>query len=137
MAIYEETLNFKSGANVMTSEIDMAKAVTKFNLKTVCKNDKTSITKHILIQRARSLDKKHDFQKGDIVKWKQGLKNRNFPDYGEPILVREILENTSSPSNKDNSFAYEQRNIVIGVFDEDEDYFEFYVDSRRLEPFDD
>ena len=26
---------------------------------------------------------KHQFKAGDVVRWKDGLKNRRFPEYGE------------------------------------------------------
>jgi len=32
------------------------------------------------------LDEVHVFDKGQFLKWKPGLKNRKFPDYGEPVI---------------------------------------------------
>jgi hypothetical protein len=32
-----------------------------------------------------------DFSDGDIVQWKDGLRNRAYPAYGEPVVVVEIL----------------------------------------------
>src|SRR5271163_3672969 len=37
------------------------------------------------------LDQFHNFTEGQIVKWKRGLKNRRFPDYGEPAIVTAVL----------------------------------------------
>ena len=37
------------------------------------------------------LDQFHAFGKGQFVKWKSGLKNRKFPDYGEPAIVTAVL----------------------------------------------
>jgi hypothetical protein len=36
---------------------------------------------------ADRLDQFHAFAKGQFVRWKTGLKNRKFPDYGEPAIV--------------------------------------------------
>lgn len=42
--------------------------------------------KRMLKQLADRLDQHHAFVKGQFVAWKPGLKNRKFPDYGEPSM---------------------------------------------------
>jgi serine/threonine protein phosphatase 1 len=42
------------------------------------------------------LDQCHALGKGQFVKWKSGLKNRKFPDYGEPAIVTVVLPCPSS-----------------------------------------
>ena len=42
-----------------------------------------------LKELADRLDQFHDFAKGQFVRWKPGLKNRKFPDYGEPVILAE------------------------------------------------
>jgi hypothetical protein len=46
------------------------------------------------------MDKPHIFQKGQLVRWKAGLKNRAAPAYNETVLVREILAVRYSTSAK-------------------------------------
>jgi hypothetical protein len=47
----------------------------------------TEIHQYKLKELAGRLDKFHSFTKGQFVKWKPGLRNRKFPDYGEPTIV--------------------------------------------------
>jgi hypothetical protein len=44
-----------------------------------------------LTELSDRLDQLHAFRKGQFVKWKSGLKNRKFPDYGEPAIVTAVL----------------------------------------------
>jgi hypothetical protein len=37
------------------------------------------------------LHKPNRFTKGQFVKWKPGLRNKTFPDYGEPAIVMVVL----------------------------------------------
>jgi hypothetical protein len=37
------------------------------------------------------LHKANRFAKGQFVKWKPGLRNKAFPDYGEPAIVMAVL----------------------------------------------
>ena len=83
------------------------------------------------------LDEVHVFDKGQFLKWKPGLKNRKFPDYGEPVIVNAVLPSAIfDPSENQASSPYFQEplSIVIGTF-RDDDFLEFRVDGRRFEPF--
>jgi hypothetical protein len=44
-----------------------------------------------LKELSERLDQFHSFTEGQFVKWKAGLKNRKFPDYGEPAIVTAVL----------------------------------------------
>ena len=44
-----------------------------------------------LKELAERLDSPKSFAKGQIVAWKPGLKNRMFPEYGEPAIVTAVL----------------------------------------------
>ena len=37
-----------------------------------------------------ALDKPHVFEKGHLVRWKAGLKNRAIPAYNEAAIIREL-----------------------------------------------
>jgi hypothetical protein len=76
--------------------------------------------------------------KGQPVKWKPGLKNRKFPDYGEPAIVTAVLPSpTFDPSEVTAGSPYFQEPLtfVLGTYRDDE-FLEFRLDSRRFEPFD-
>jgi len=83
------------------------------------------------------LDQFHASGKGQFVKWKSGLKNRRFPDYGEPAIVTAVLPSPIfDPSEVSSASPYFQEplSIIIGTYRED-DFLEFRVDGRRFEPF--
>ncbi len=70
--------------------------------------------------------------------WKPGLKNRKFPDYGEPVIVTAVLPRPMfDPSENAAASAYVQGalTLVIGMVRED-DLLEFRVDGRRFKPTD-
>jgi hypothetical protein len=46
----------------------------------------TDLHRRKLKELAERLDHFHSFAKVQFVKWKPGLKNRKFPDYGDPTL---------------------------------------------------
>ena len=82
------------------------------------------------------LDHFHAFAKGQFVKWKPGLKNRKFPDYGESTIVTAVLPSPifdPSESAAASPYFHEPLSIVIGTCRED-DFLEFRVDGRRFEP---
>jgi hypothetical protein len=80
----------------------------------------------------------HNFQPGDLVQWKPGLKNRDFPKYGEPAIVQEVKKkffavadylDSSSPSFQ------EPLDLVLGVLDCYQNFLSLHFDQRRFEPY--
>jgi hypothetical protein len=59
------------------------------------------VRKRVLKQLADRLDKHHAFVKGQFVAWKPGLKNRKFPDYGEPSIVTAVWSSPGFRSERD------------------------------------
>jgi hypothetical protein len=91
-----------------------------------------------LKELADRLDQFHALGMGQFVKWKPGLKNRKFPDYGEPAIVCAVLPSpVFDPSESAASSPYFQEplTLIIGTY-LDDDFLEFRVDGRRFEPFD-
>ena len=82
--------------------------------------------------------KKHQFKSGDIVKWKNSLKNRKRPRYGEPGIV---LRFDSSPKlfiedkGPETPYYKEPLDLVLGLLDADGEFDIYHFDSRRFEPF--
>jgi len=79
----------------------------------------------------------YNFQKGDIVVWKEGLKNKLRPAYGEPCIVLDILTEPVLDKEKNTGSPYfnESLNLVLGIIDEDDDFLVFHYDSKRFEPY--
>lgn len=66
------------------------------------------------------------------------MKNRTFPEIGEPVIVREVLtEPVYDPAENTADCPYfkEPLTLVIGLI-VDGDSVEYRVDARRFEPFD-
>jgi hypothetical protein len=99
-------------------------------------DDPGEARKRLLKQLAGRLDEHHDFHKGQFVAWKAGLKNRKFPDYGEPCIVTSVLPAPifdPAESAAGSPYFQEPLNLVIGVFHEG-DFVEYRMDGRRREP---
>ncbi len=90
--------------------------------------------------RYESMSKQHGFSEGMIVRWKKGLMNRKRPRDNEPAIVCKVL---GAPifDNADNTastpYFQEPLDISIGLLGPDLEFFVFYVDSRRFEPYPD
>lgn len=94
------------------------------------------------VQRLRAIyhlfQDKEEFTPGDFVVWKDGLKNRRLPNYGQKGIVIQCLDEPIFDGNKESGSPYyrEPLDIVVGFFDEDDDFMIFYYDSRRFTKLD-
>lgn len=80
----------------------------------------------------------HTFEVGDIVRWKNGMKNRRKPAYGEPAIVIEFDRNISVRLNDkgpETPYFREPLNLQLGLLDDDGDFVVYHFDSRRFEPW--
>jgi hypothetical protein len=106
--------------------------------ETVKNDSPTALHRNRLRELAERLDQLHSFTKGQFVKWKPGLKNRRFPDYGEPAIVTAILPSPIFDPGEvtaGSPYFQEPLTFVLGTYRDDE-FLEFRLDSRRFEPFD-
>jgi len=90
-----------------------------------------------LIKYFKIFNVNHSFKEGELVRWKQGMKNRIKPRYDEPMVVLEVLDKPVISESKESGSTYfrEPLDIVLGRIDDDGDFVSFYYDSRRFEPF--
>ena len=109
------------------------------HLLEVAKSDSpTKLHQYKLKELAERLDQFHSFTRGQFVKWKPGLKNRKFPDYGEPAIVTAVLPSAIFDPGEvtaGSPYFQEPLTFVLGTYRDDE-FLEFRLDSRRFEPFD-
>jgi hypothetical protein len=85
------------------------------------------------------LHQQNEFHEGDLVRWKPGLKNRNYPDYGEPVIIVSVLDSpVFDPSELTAASPYfrEPLSLIIGEV-VNKDFVEYHVDARRFELFQD
>jgi len=78
------------------------------------------------------------FKVGDIVRWKNGMKNRLRPAYSEPAIVIEF--NSSKPAllnekGSETPYFREPLDLQLGLLDKDGDFVIYYFDSRRFQPW--
>lgn len=82
------------------------------------------------------LNVENDFQEGQLVSWKKGLKNRRRPKYDEPAIVIKVLEQPvfSEETRSGSPYFREPLDIILGVL-VNEQLEIFYYDKRRLAHF--
>ncbi|MBD2385346.1 hypothetical protein [Cylindrospermum sp. FACHB-282] len=81
--------------------------------------------------------KKDLFQVGQLVKWKQNLKNRKLPYKNQPAIVVEILAEPIINSQEESGSPYfrETLDIILGILVDDDTFLTFYYDSKRFEAY--
>lgn len=74
------------------------------------------------------------FKPGDIIEWKPGLRNRRFPQYGEPFVVVEVLTIPIIDEAAESSGPYwkEPLDLRIGLVGPSGDFSMYYMDSHRV-----
>ncbi len=83
-------------------------------------------------------DKVYDFKPGDLVVWKNTLKNKARPAVNEPAIIMQILDTPLRDQNKQDSgtpYFNEPLDLVLGLIDEDGEFAIFHYDKRRFEPY--
>lgn len=75
------------------------------------------------------------FKRGDLVVWKEGLKNKNFPEYGQPAVVIEQLERPIINLSDDSGSSYyrEPLDLILAILSGEGQFVTFYYDSRRFQ----
>lgn len=86
--------------------------------------------------RLEELDQRNEFRRGQLVRWKPGLRNKLLPEYGYPAIVLDVLRepmiNRADPPN--SPFFRERLDLALGVLDAAGDFVCFHFDARRFEP---
>ena len=73
------------------------------------------------------------FRIGDIVTWKDGLRNMEYPGAGRPALVTEVLKNPVEMSTAPGSPYFREPLTIKGmVAVDDRTHLEFRVNGRRF-----
>lgn len=85
----------------------------------------------------KSFIKKESLEVGQIVKWKEHLKNRKLPRKNQPAIVIAILDKPVISTDDESGSPYflETLDIILGIIVENGTFLTFYYDSRRFEPY--
>jgi hypothetical protein len=100
-------------------------------------SDRVSVPDPEALRSAHSFyEQSHEFQPGQLVRWKPRLRNKRLPEYGEPAIVIDVLDepvlNIAEPA--DSPYYREPLSLVLGVFDGAGDLVCFHFDAQRFEP---
>jgi hypothetical protein len=82
--------------------------------------------------RFTSFGEKKSFSVGNIIVWKDGLKNKNWPLYGQPAIV---TRKRDTMIDEDDPESYEDLDIQAGFVTEEGDFFIFNYDSSRFKMY--
>lgn len=126
-----------SGENRETDDIKMKDALRLLaQLKRREGAEKDYGQSHVdqLLGSCNSFFETNKFKKGQLVKWKKGLKNKKLPYEKQPAVVLEVLqEPLYAERDPGTPYFHEPLDIALGMIDEDNDFIIFYYDSRRFE----
>ncbi len=91
----------------------------------------------LLRKRYAEFSETYNFRPGDLVQWKQGLKNKKRPRYGQPAVVIELLKNPiyDTSENPGSPYFREPLDIVLGLINESGNFVMYHYDKRRFKPF--
>ncbi len=112
---------------------ELLKALLDDVLKTAPEGDVT--TKIEQLKKAQNTYATcYEFKIGDIVRWKELMKNKSMPEYNEPAIVLDILTEPifNSRENIGSTYFNEQLNLKLGIIT-DNTFLTFYHEGNRFE----
>jgi len=102
--------------------------------KTVSEKEAKAI--RAISDRFRAYNTPQQFSPGDIVKWKQGMRNRRFPPNDGVAIVTKVYDKPIYDEKAKESGSpqfHDPMTVILGVIDEDGDFVEFHYDGSRFE----
>jgi hypothetical protein len=127
------------GLSESASPRDLALALDRLIEKRVKEREQVLSPDHKarVLALYESLITVHEFQPGQLVKWKGGMKNKRRPDEGAPAIVIDVLAEPVLDTESGPSSVYfrEPLDLIVGVLDSDDEFLIIHVDRRRFEPF--
>lgn len=88
-----------------------------------------------LLELSAALSAKHEFQVGDFVEYKEGLKNKSGPANGDYIVMA-VLDTPvfDEKANAGSPYFREPLDLIVAEVDEDKEVLtEWHMDSRRFQ----
>jgi len=122
---------------VSKSDLIKALLVEKKRQRTTVVNI-SSLTSQLKVMYEKYTVPQEKFQPGDLIVWKQGLKNKKLPEEDTPVIVVEVLEDIIFDETKGSSgtsYFREPLDLKVGSIDDDGDFVIFHYDSKRFEKY--
>lgn len=84
-----------------------------------------------------SLNQRHMFSVGQLVRWKPDLRNALRPRYNEPAIIVSLIDPPVFDGTSDSGSPYFRRplDIVLGILDDEDEFLTYYFESQRFEPY--
>lgn len=77
---------------------------------------------------------KTEFKIGDVVRWKDGLRDRRYPAYGEPAIVMGLHPGEIDDERSTGTPYYGAPiDLSVGVIDRDGEFGIYRAESQRFE----
>jgi hypothetical protein len=83
-----------------------------------------------LQKRMEAFNKSESFSIGDLVIWKDGLKNKRLPLFGQPSIIIKVFD---PPLEDKEPSVNERLDIQIGFITDDDEFLTFNYDSHRFQ----
>lgn len=125
----------------MSNQQDViAKLLKTFGEKDADSEEEKNYGEEYLVQlksACKNFLRKESFEVGQIVKWKENLKNRRLPHKNQPAIVITILDEPVISTDDESGSPYflETLDIILGIIVDDGTFQTFYYDSRRFEAY--
>jgi len=119
-----------------TADPDILEAIQKAKqtAQTAADREKLSSAER-LVNLQRSYEQQTRFNVGDLVMWKDGMRNRRLPAYGQVVIVSAVFDGVQYSAEKSSGSPYfrEPETIKIASIDEDDgEFVEFCMDQQRF-----
>lgn len=87
-----------------------------------------------LLGRMAAYQQKSQFNVGDLVTWKSGLRNRYQPSFGQPAVVMAVFPARLCEHLVHNVIqSFVPVDMEIGIVDTDDEFMVYAVDSQRFQ----
>lgn len=132
---------FREPLDIVVAHLDEDGDFMEFHLDshrlhTVPESDCSSREVARLRSRQALFSAPHSFQVGDVVRWKEGFKNKKKPETGQPAIVLEVLPTPiTDPTDETagNPYFREPLDVKLALLDSDGEMMVYHFDSRRFE----
>ena len=111
---------------------DMKKLINSFD---VPKEDDSAIQE--LKKSYEAYISNEPLSTGDVVSWKNGMRNRTLPNYRQPAIVIEKLQYPifDESLNAGSQYFHEPLDLRVGFLDDNNQFVTYLYDSRRFEKY--
>lgn len=129
-----DSASSSAGGDLASSLADLKKNMKEINELFGC-NEQSQSPEH-LQESFTLLTEKHTFKPGDVVQWKQGMKNKRTKG---PFVVVETLKTPVFDNDKSggsgSQYFREPLDIILGSTNSDGEFLTYHYDSRRFQAY--